>query len=311
MLSDSQRKAAEHRLRYDTPFWAGGVTKDSAGRWVTPAPGAFRGCAKILNKQMQLVSAIARPWQLELDEILEKQRAEGLPMRVIILKSRQLGMCLDPSTRVLTADLRWVTLDDIQPGQRIVAVDETIPGGKGRARKLRVGYVEAKRDVFEPAFRLRFDDGRSVIATGPHRWLTRQVNGCADWRAVEDMAIGDEIRYVTKPWDDTSAEDGWMGGMLDGEGSVRPKEAVVCQRPGPVLDRARSYLAARGYHFGEQREHARESQFGQNEIGKLVVGRKNESLRLIGQTRPTRFVNDTSWWQDRDLPGKRTGIGWA
>lgn len=91
-VAEEERRAAEHRLRYDTPFWAGGVTRDSSGRWVTPAPGAFQGCAKILDKRKLLVPAIAKPWQLELDEALEKQRAAGLPMRVLILKARKLGM---------------------------------------------------------------------------------------------------------------------------------------------------------------------------------------------------------------------------
>lgn len=83
---------AEQRLRYDTPFWAGGVQRDSTGVWRKPGPREFQGCAKILNKRKQIVPAVAHPWQLELDEALEVQRAKGLPMRVIILKARKLGM---------------------------------------------------------------------------------------------------------------------------------------------------------------------------------------------------------------------------
>lgn len=91
LLTEEQLEL-QQRLRFDTPFWAGGVTKDATGRWVTPAPSApFRGCAKILDKRKVIVPAIAKPWQLELDEILEGQRARGLPMRVIILKARKLG----------------------------------------------------------------------------------------------------------------------------------------------------------------------------------------------------------------------------
>ena len=37
--------------------------------------------------------------------------------KLIILKSRQLGFCLDPNTRVLTADLEWVKIKDIPIGQ--------------------------------------------------------------------------------------------------------------------------------------------------------------------------------------------------
>jgi hypothetical protein len=82
----------QERLRYDTPFWAGGVTKDETGAWREPGPGSqYRGCAKILSKEKRLVPLIAHPWQLRLDVALEVQRAAGLPMRVIIVKARKLG----------------------------------------------------------------------------------------------------------------------------------------------------------------------------------------------------------------------------
>jgi hypothetical protein len=80
------------RLRYDTPFWAGGVQRDREGRWCNPGPQSWKGAARIVNKRAQLVPLIASPWQLELDELLEAQRRAGLPMRGIVLKARQLGM---------------------------------------------------------------------------------------------------------------------------------------------------------------------------------------------------------------------------
>lgn len=64
--------ALQDRLREDTPFWA-------------------RHCAKILTPGKQLVPLIARPWQLEFDQALERQRAAGLPMRAIVGKARKLG----------------------------------------------------------------------------------------------------------------------------------------------------------------------------------------------------------------------------
>ena len=44
--------------------------------------------------------------------------------RVMITKARQIGFCAQPSQKVLTAGLEWVTLDDIRVGQEIVAVEE-------------------------------------------------------------------------------------------------------------------------------------------------------------------------------------------
>lgn len=82
MAGSLELEAVRERLRYDTPFWA-------------------RNCATILDESRQPVRLVARPWQartpetpahiVPLDEALEKQRAAGLPMRALILKSRKLG----------------------------------------------------------------------------------------------------------------------------------------------------------------------------------------------------------------------------
>lgn len=111
--------SAERRLRYDTPFWAGGVQRDSTGAWRKPGPDEFQGCAKILDKRKRIVPAIAHPWQLELDEALEAQRAKGLPMRVIILKARKLGM----STWIALKFLQRVTQ---MPYQSAVVVAQDV-----------------------------------------------------------------------------------------------------------------------------------------------------------------------------------------
>lgn len=86
------RERLERQLRYDTPFWAGGFTRDGlTGVWRPPGPGGFPGCAKILDKRRQLVNVVPHPWQLEFDDALERQRGEGKPMRALILKARKLG----------------------------------------------------------------------------------------------------------------------------------------------------------------------------------------------------------------------------
>jgi hypothetical protein len=74
--------ALQERLATDTPFWAA-------------------NCATILNERKQPVKLIARPWQARtpetpphvtpLDEAIERQRAAGQPIRIIILKARKLG----------------------------------------------------------------------------------------------------------------------------------------------------------------------------------------------------------------------------
>jgi hypothetical protein len=86
-VNPSDRELLLRELTYNTPFWAGGLRKVD-GRWQrTP----FGGVCKILDKRKQLVPLIARPWQLELDDLLERQRRERKPQRVIICKARKLG----------------------------------------------------------------------------------------------------------------------------------------------------------------------------------------------------------------------------
>ena len=264
--------------------------------------------------------------RLILDEIgrIQKDRTESdYPDGIIvdILKARQLGACLDPATQVLTADLHWVPLDEIDVGQSVVAVEEMPRGGRGAGRRMLTTIVEARRDIYDEAYELVFDTGVRVIATANHRFLTRNRGGVdTRWRTVGKMVVGEHIRFVTKPWGASDYEDGGLGGMLDGEGSGRAKPAggaewCISQVYGPVYDRLTEYFEARGYaSFHEEQPDKRiaetSSKFGSRPVGKVSVARMDELFRLLGQTRPTRFI-DAHWWDGKELPGKRNGFGWA
>lgn len=150
MPTAAQREAAEERLRFDTPFWAGGVQKDKAGRWVFPAPGSFQGVAKILNKRKQIVPAIARPWQLELDEALEAQRAALLPMRVLILKARKLGF----STWLALKFLQRVTQMKYQMAV-VVAQDNGTAGEILKMAKLAYSHLPTADEFAEWGFSIK------------------------------------------------------------------------------------------------------------------------------------------------------------
>jgi hypothetical protein len=247
----------------------------------------------------------------------------GMILRNTILKARQLGFCLDPSTRVLTANLHWVKIKDIHVGHEIVAVDEHIPGGRGKARKMRTAVVEGMAVVEKEAFQVDFDDGRHVICTGKHRWLSRKTNPQAAWRCIEQgskkrLTVGTKVRWITHPWDESQDyEDGWFGGMLDGEGCMAlPKssgcEVNVSQVIGPVWDRLIDYCVSRGYNarIEADKQPERDSKHGKRAVPKLVISRINELFRLIGTTRPTRFLS-RRFWEGKDLPGKRTSLGWS
>lgn len=260
----------------------------------------------------------------QLAALQEDRLATGHPDGLLIncLKARQGGLCLDPETRVLTTDLRWVRLKDVRVGLALLGTDEFPPMARVRkgGRRFRASLVTATATVFEPAFRLVLDNGESVVATAPHRFLCRKRgNTLTEWRAVGAMQIGDVIRSVTQPWDAGDFEDGWVGGLLDGEGSLRPKtragvELTCSQRPGAVFDRLRGYLYTRGYTAREELDYRGKQpnggKFSDNPVGRVVLGRLDELLRLVGQTRPTRFLT-RPWWEGKELPGKHVGGGWA
>ena len=137
--------------------------------------------------------------------------------RDIILKPRQLGFCLHPNTRILTANLKWVSLREIQVSQKVVAVDEFCKDTRRKvlsSRKLRTAIVQRKNIIIKRAFRISMDDGRELIATEEHRFLSRE-RYCSIWKQVKDFKIGDEIRYITKPWEKRDLEDGWFDGIID------------------------------------------------------------------------------------------------
>lgn len=91
MANAAEVEALRQRLMYDWPFWA-------------------KTCAVIRATNKKAIPLNPRPWQLEFDAALEKQRAAGMPMRAIILKARKLGF----STAVQAKFMQRVTQMEAQ-----------------------------------------------------------------------------------------------------------------------------------------------------------------------------------------------------
>lgn len=248
--------------------------------------------------------------------------------RHIILKSRQLGFCLDPNTRILTSDLRWVAIKDLQIGQEIIGVDEEPVNGRGKGRKMKPAIVQHKQVVFRDAYKIKFDDGREVICTGHHPWLSKsdtipqpfwrtisQTKKDRDLLHTSKLKVGDYVRWITKPWGEPDYEDGWFSGMLDGEGSIAKKNVSaginVSQREGDVFDRLLNYVKREGYSYRIEDDNTkRKTKYGKTPVPKICIGRMDEMFKMIGKLRPSRFIKNR-FWENRELPGKKTSIGWA
>ena len=235
--------------------------------------------------------------------------------RVIILKARQIGFCFHPETKILKADLSWVEIDKLKVGDEIIATDEKVLGGAGSSRKMRTAIVQNKWDVYEEALKLTMDDGRALILTPEHRMLCK-VRGATHtvWREAKDIRFDDEIRFITKLWDSGSYEDGWIGGMIDGEGCLRAKknagaELTISQVDGYVWDRTLKYFGNNNYSYRievDRRDSGNSSKFGSKPVNKLVISRMDELFRLLGKVRPSRFKGK-NWWEDKKFPNN----GWS
>lgn len=257
---------------------------------------------------------------------LEEQRARLGYVRALILKGRQQGCCLAPETLVLTADLRWVRIDSLQPGQQLVATDEETssktPGtpGAGRGRKMRTATVEAVVRTRQPSYRVTLDDGRKLVTSGKHRWLVRKSQTQWLWRCIDDergdgrsgIKVGDKMRSITRPWGERTMDDAWLGGVIDGEGSLDIRgtgvSLAISQRANGVLLRMDDLCAKRGYgHYIVSDDGPRKTKLGQDPVHAITLSNLGTMFEVMGRARPERFI-DKHWWDGKSMPdgGERT-----
>lgn len=212
--------------------------------------------------------------------------------------------CLAPETRVLGADLRWRRLGDVRVGDVLVGFDEYADDGS-RKRRLRAAVVQARRERRGEAIRITMEDGSTLVASADHRFLWTRAYERSQrnpmWREVGTMREGDWIRRVSEnPWPDGGYEDGWLGGILDGEGSLAAQKTSggtaldIAQMPGDVLDRVTAYLSERHYTYKVRAPTESAS------AAHASMSRSSEIMRLLGVARPARFSD--AWWDGCCLP---------
>lgn len=284
--------------------------KDHQMRLRTPAD--LRRLARLKSQGVMVEGLVASLWAVPLSASSTVGRGAT-------------SYCLDPDTPVLTADLQWVSIKSVLPGDAVMGIDEYPARAEGSERngqrKLRRATVLAKATTVKKAYRLTFDNGRSVVCSADHRWLVRRSSGPLDWRVTKgptefhSLKVGHQIVQVVEPWEeDHSREAGYLSGVYDGEGSLsrggkRGPGAgglSVCftQNPGIVLERTLRLVKEKGFNPQPSNSIAylRNGQCEQWAIRGLA-----ESLRFLGQIRPERLVARASAAYDGvSLRGKGT-----
>ena len=220
--------------------------------------------------------------------------------------------CLDPSTPVLTEDLRWVEIGKMSPGDKLAGFDEdkVVKQQKGH-RYWRSAEVVSTRRISLPTYRVVLADGTETVCSEDHRWLVASPSGSAiRWVRTRDLLVGQRPQRLTHEWDEPNTwEAGYIAGILDGEGSLSRKPMAhgghslrlsFAQLPGPVLDTALRILAAWGFDCSV-RDHGAQ----RNALKSVYVrGGRSEILRLLGMVRPMRLLEKF----DIDLLGRAVAI---
>lgn len=210
--------------------------------------------------------------------------------------------CLTPDHRVLTADLRWVPLGDVQVGDRLIAFDEEPVGDALSGRKWRSSVVESTARTTLPVFEVTLSNGDVIKTTADHRWLVG-TNECRGWKwlRTDAMRTATAGRFATKvpklirTWElANDYESGWLAGLFDGEGTLSPRHHAISfgQRPGVVLDKALRYLTSRAVDFNVRLANAEHhSGLGRKDCRTVHVrGQLPERLALLGTLRPERLI---------------------
>jgi hypothetical protein len=258
------------------------------------------------GEHVQLVPLIPIPTQTYFLDNLEYALNKNIRFLVCL-------KCLAPWTRVLTSDLRWVPIGEIQVGDELLGFDEHVVEERSKKRTLQPSKVLDKWSSKQPAWKISFDDHNSVTCSAHHKFLVQKRGGVDyRWYPVFKLRPGDRIKRVVNPWPESDYEDGWAGGFIDGEGSVHNTtgqgvRVSVYQRDNPALHQYRQYLESRSISYYEAidtrtGEYGAKGKQGKTPVHLTATGNLPDALKLIGLTRPVRFVNE-HWWKDKNIPG--------
>ena len=237
-----------------------------------------------------------------------KRSDDGKKVRSCVVAERghvllSVDYCLAPGTRILKADLTWVSIESLAVGDALVGVDEHSPKGKGKRRKSCRSIVERTTTQIRDCYKLTLEDGRTITASAEHRWLMSLSNSKPEWRETKKLKVGHYLRHYAYPWEvETGREAGYLAGFFDGEGYLTSEGYTVGygQNVGPVNTGIKALLASRGFSF-------KSALRGKLEMTRLTG--TESCLRFLGTIRPTRLLDKYVGKPDLgELPHKLTKV---
>lgn len=158
--------------------------------------------------------------------------------------------CLVKGHKVLTADLRYVAVENLTIGDKLVSFDE-YPDVR-RGRRFKTGTLLDTKISTAPVYEVKLESGKVFTVTADHGWLMKRRGGTDYiWKMTSELKIGDKIPKVIEEWETaTSYDAGWLSGIYDGEGYLYARQTTggyacqlgVSQKEGLVLTKIQSTL---------------------------------------------------------------------
>jgi DNA polymerase elongation subunit (family B) len=215
------------------------------------------------------------------------------------------SQCVGAGHLILRPDLTWTKAGDLKVGDKVASFDEFAANADGKKprRNYTIGTVTRNIVKMQEAFEVELNDGTKIITTDHHPWLVKNYDNMHKWVETRRlMRANTRVQKVIDRYElDPSREMAWLAGILDGEGSLKQLtgkngsrcEIQISQNPGLVLDEIQRILKAHEYKFS-QIDRA-DYDTGSINIDMRIQGGREESLRLLQETRPIRLLNKFRW----------------
>lgn len=216
--------------------------------------------------------------------------------------------CMEPDTPVLMDDYSWKPIKAVGVGDSLIGFDEESSRERRRWRQARV--VAAWR-VKKPSYRISFEDGRTLVASEDHRWLSVPVSHSmkGPWFRTDELTVGQKMSAVfdsgtTVDVNSDDYQDGYLAGANLGDGSIRvvekPKRAgprsfwnvCVVEEDRAIVDRCYEYLQGLPVQVPPVRIIPNTSQWGSKPMA-LLNTNSTANVRVLEQAMTPR---DTDEW---------------
>lgn len=237
------------------------------------------------------------------------------PVGVVVQGLYKGYECLSPETPILTADLRWVAVGNLQIGERIAGFEAEptkTRGGRNKKRQWAEALVTHTGRQVLPSYKLVLEDGTDFVCSENHLWLTCRDNagtGSATWTATKDLSSGCYLIKVADMW--KQEEDygaGYLAAAFDGEGNISQHETktgywlshlAFTQKANEMLKTVKTFLREYGFSYGENERR------GAEKIGGIYIHGQAQLLSFLGSIRPKRLLPKFSF----DKLGGMTVLG--